>query len=72
VPPAALAKYEQLLKQRRMLAVAHVAGELCSACHVRLRPAVLQQIRRNEEMIQCDSCQRILYFMPKTELKETT
>ena len=71
VPPPALAKYEQLLKQRRMVAVAHVAGELCSACHVRLRQAVLQQIRRNEDMINCDSCQRILYFVPKTELKET-
>jgi predicted nucleic acid-binding Zn-ribbon protein len=59
-----LAKYEQLLKQRRMLAVAEMVGELCTACHVRLRPAVAQTIRRNTEIVYCDSCQRILYFRP--------
>ena len=71
VQPAVLAKYEQLLKVRRMLAVAPINGELCTACHVRLRPAVAQQVRRNEEIITCDSCQRILYAVPKTELTES-
>lgn len=60
-----LARYEQILKQRRMVAVAQIQGELCTACHVRLRPAVAQQIRRNDSIVPCDSCQRILYFVPK-------
>jgi predicted nucleic acid-binding Zn-ribbon protein len=60
-----LAKYDQLLKQRRTIAVAEMAGEICTACHVRLRPAVAQRIRRNDEIVQCDNCQRILYFVPK-------
>ncbi len=60
-----LARYEQVLKQRRMIAVAPIDGELCTACHVRLRPAVVQQIRRNDGIVPCDSCQRILYFVPK-------
>jgi predicted nucleic acid-binding Zn-ribbon protein len=57
-----LARYDQLLRQRRMTAVAEMVGELCTACHVRLRPAVAQAVRRNSEIVQCDSCQRILYF----------
>lgn len=61
---ALLAKYAQLLKQRRGLAVARMAGDICEACHVRLRPHVTQQIRRNDAIVQCDSCQRILYFIP--------
>ena len=60
-----LARYEQILKQRRMIAVAPIQGELCTACHVRLRPAVVQQIRRNDSIVPCDSCSRILYFVPK-------
>jgi uncharacterized protein len=60
-----LARYEQILKQRRMIAVAPIEGELCTACHVRLRPAVAQQIRRNDGIVPCDSCSRILYFVPK-------
>ena len=60
-----LAKYDQLLRQRRMMAVAPIEGELCTACHVRLRPAMVQQVRRNDGIVTCDSCQRILYFVPK-------
>lgn len=58
-----LARYEQLLKQRRGLAVARMTGEMCAACHVRLRPHVTQIVRRNDEIVACESCQRILYFV---------
>lgn len=64
VDAAMLNKYEQLLKQRRGVAVARITGELCTACHVRLRPHVAQQVRRNDSFVACDSCQRLLYFEP--------
>lgn len=59
-----LARYEQLLKQRRGVGVARMVGETCTACHVRLRPHVAQMVRRNDGIVPCDSCQRILYFEP--------
>jgi len=59
-----VARYEQLLKQRRMVAVAPLSGDICGACHVRLRPAVTQQVRRNTEIITCDNCKRILFAPP--------
>lgn len=60
-----LAKYEQLLKQRRGIAVSRLSGgEVCEACHVRLRPHVAQMVRRNDAIVACDSCQRILYYDP--------
>jgi predicted nucleic acid-binding Zn-ribbon protein len=58
-----LATYEQLLKGRRGIAVARLAGETCTACHVRLRPHVAQLVRRNDTIVQCESCQRILFFV---------
>jgi predicted nucleic acid-binding Zn-ribbon protein len=63
VEPRTLALYEQLLKGRKGVAVARMTGELCEACHVRLRPHVTQQIRRNDSIVQCESCQRILYYV---------
>jgi predicted nucleic acid-binding Zn-ribbon protein len=54
--------YAQLLKNRRGIAVATLTGDTCAACYVRLRPHITQLIRRNEEIVQCESCQRILYF----------
>ncbi len=57
-----LAKYEQILKNRRGAAVVAIDVEVCTACHVRLRPHVSQQIRRNDSIVQCESCQRILFW----------
>ena len=61
-----LGLYEQLIKGRRGIAVARMTGEICGACHVRLRPHVAQQIRRNDSIVQCDSCQRMLYWIAET------
>jgi predicted nucleic acid-binding Zn-ribbon protein len=57
------ARYEQLLKGRRGVAVARIEGELCTACHIAMRPAVAARVRKNEELITCDNCQRILYYV---------
>ena len=41
---------------------------LCSSCHVRLRPQVFNDIRRNNKLIQCESCGRILHFLTSGNL----
>jgi hypothetical protein len=64
VDARALGTYEQLLKGRKGVAVAAMVRGHCTACHVRLRPHFEQQIRRNEGIVQCENCQRILYFEP--------
>ena len=63
IDTALLSKYSQLLKQRKGIAVSKMTGDICDACHVRLRPHVTQQVRRNDGIVQCDSCQRILYYV---------
>lgn len=60
-----LGQYEQIARVRKGQAICTATREgLCSACHVRLRPHVFQQVRANDQIIQCDSCQRILYWVP--------
>jgi uncharacterized protein len=54
--------FDRVLKARQGIAVAPAIDGHCSVCHVRLRPQVYQIIVRNEAIVQCDSCQRILYF----------
>jgi predicted nucleic acid-binding Zn-ribbon protein len=57
--------YEQVAKARKGIAICMATRDgLCSVCHVRLRPQVFQLIRQNDSIIQCDSCQRILYYHP--------
>jgi predicted nucleic acid-binding Zn-ribbon protein len=67
IEPRALNVFEQVSKSRKGLAVAEARNGLCTICHVRLRPQVFNEVRRNASIIQCDSCQRILYFAGETE-----
>ena len=64
LPAQLLATYDMLLRGRKGLAMAEARAGLCGACHVRLRPQKYNEIRSGETIIQCDSCQRILYFPP--------
>lgn len=59
-----LAVFELVARRRHGVAVAEARDGVCTICHVRLRPQVFNNVRRNAEIIQCDSCQRILYFVP--------
>jgi uncharacterized protein len=59
-----LKMFEQVARKRNGVAVAEARDGICTICHVRLRPQVFNNVRRNDTIVQCDSCQRILYFVP--------
>lgn len=62
ISPPVMATFETLVRGRKGIAVAEARQGLCTLCHVRLRPQVFNEVLRNDAIIQCDSCQRILYF----------
>jgi predicted nucleic acid-binding Zn-ribbon protein len=62
-----LSIFETTAKGRKGVAVAEAKDGLCTICHVRLRPQVFNEVRKNESIIQCDSCRRILYFVGNSE-----
>jgi predicted nucleic acid-binding Zn-ribbon protein len=56
--------YVRVAHGRKGLAVAQAREGLCVVCHVRMRPQVFNQVRRNDGIHQCESCTRILYYVP--------
>ena len=64
VSPSVLEQYEIVAKGRRGIAVAEARAERCTECHVRLRPMIYSEVRHNKTLVQCDSCQRFLYYVP--------
>src|SRR6185436_10230477 len=62
--PQVLSTFELVSRRRNGVAVAEARDGICTICHVRMRPQVFNTVRRNEEILQCDSCQRILFFVP--------
>jgi hypothetical protein len=66
-----LAVFEMVSRRRNGVAMAEAKDGVCTICHVRLRPQVFNTVRRNEAVIQCDSCNRILYFIPPVAVVST-
>lgn len=64
VPKAALSTFDTVFKARKNLAVVKVIDGLCEGCRVRLRPHLFNQLRAADTIIQCESCQRIVYYVP--------
>ena len=63
--PRLIALFDQVARARKGVAICSATRDgLCSVCHVRLRPQVFQLVRQNDSIIQCDTCQRILYYIP--------
>ena len=56
-----LAMYRRIAKARKGVALAEAKDELCSACHVRIRPQMYAELLRTENIYVCDSCSRILF-----------
>ncbi len=54
----------------RGTAVARAEDERCTVCRVRLRPAVFVHVMKNDQIVQCDSCQRILFFVPPVKSQQ--
>src|SRR5205807_7564790 len=63
--PQVLAQFELIADRRQGIAIAEARAGVCTICHVRLRPQVFNNILKNDQIIQCDSCNRIMYSVPK-------
>ncbi|HUO15863.1 MAG TPA: C4-type zinc ribbon domain-containing protein [Verrucomicrobiae bacterium] len=64
-----LRQYERVSKFRGT-GISEVRDQKCTACQVMLRPQVYNDIRSGQQIVYCDSCQRVLYFDPKEEMVE--
>jgi uncharacterized protein len=56
--------YAKLAKARNGMAVAEVRDGFCGGCHVRLRPQSYNDLRNSESLVTCETCGRILYYVP--------
>jgi predicted nucleic acid-binding Zn-ribbon protein len=63
--PQVLSLFELVANRRQGIAIAEARDGICTICHVRLRPQVFNNILKNDQIIQCDSCNRIMYYIPK-------
>jgi predicted nucleic acid-binding Zn-ribbon protein len=69
--PAQLYRRYELVRSRRGTALAYTHTGICSACNMHLQPMLFQQLKRGQELAQCPSCNRIIYFRAVMPAGET-
>ena len=58
-----LSLYRRILETREGEAMAELSGQICQACFVEIPKNVAVRLARGVELVQCPSCDRILYVI---------
>ena len=61
-----LNRYEKL-RTNKGKGIAMVNDHICSGCNMRISRYLMKDLRKAEEIIYCESCGRILYYLPDEE-----
>ncbi len=62
--PKIVSQYERVLKKREGVALVPLKGGSCGGCHMELPPQVIHEVKLQEKIVVCESCARILYWLP--------
>ena len=68
--PAVFSEYERIRKGRAGVAIAEAVDGRCSKCHITLRPQFLQELKKADKIMVCESCKRMLYYNPPQSFED--
>jgi uncharacterized protein len=71
VPAPTMNTYTRIRKKwSGGVAVAEVVNNRCTACQIILRPQHVQDLRKGDHVMQCESCGRFLYYNPPVNFED--
>jgi predicted nucleic acid-binding Zn-ribbon protein len=66
-----IGRYELIFSRRGGMAVVALSEGICGGCHMNIPPQLWNEIIRNDKLILCPNCHRILYYkLPVPEDKQ--
>ena len=72
IPAATWQKYQLLSANRGGVALAPVNQCTCQVCHMNLPPQIFIDLQKNEKMMHCPNCQRIIYWVGHEAYKKSS
>ncbi|BBB31912.1 conserved hypothetical protein [Thermotomaculum hydrothermale] len=71
IPLKYLKVFYNIAKKRNGIGVATIENETCSACHMKIRPQKINEIKKHpDSLYYCENCQRILVLIPEDDNSE--
>jgi predicted nucleic acid-binding Zn-ribbon protein len=68
--PSVYQRYERVRKTRKGIGVAEAIDGRCSACNMAMRLQFFQDLKKGDQIMACESCQRILYYNPPISVED--
>jgi len=66
IPKDQCSLYKKIFIKKSGIVMSPVTGDFCSMCQIRIRPQVLNELRAANQIILCENCGRILYWLEKS------
>jgi predicted nucleic acid-binding Zn-ribbon protein len=63
-------KFEKIVKNKEGIGIVSIRRGVCMGCNMILPPQFINDVRREEEIIFCPNCSRILYFFEESPEEE--
>jgi predicted nucleic acid-binding Zn-ribbon protein len=57
-------RYERILKVKGDSGVVNLIGSICQGCFTRVPPQQVYEVRRNDSILTCEACGRIMIYFP--------
>jgi len=67
IPSDQMKLYKQISKTKNGIVLSPVAEEFCTMCHMRVRPQMVNELIAGTQIITCENCGRILYYVKKSD-----
>jgi uncharacterized protein len=72
IPPSVYGTYERVRKGRQGIGIAEALEGRCSACNMNIRLQFIQDLKKGDQVMQCESCRRILFYNPPQTIEDLT
>ena len=59
-----LSIYDRIARAHGGIALAEACEEICQVCRIHIRPQTFAEVKRSDQIHYCESCHRILYYLP--------
>jgi predicted nucleic acid-binding Zn-ribbon protein len=70
ITPSVYKNYERIRKGRRGVAVAEAVDGRCAMCNMVIRLQFFQDLKKGDQILTCESCQRLLYYNPPVAVED--
>jgi hypothetical protein len=70
--PKLYTEYERVRKKTKNTPIADATDGRCSACQISLRPQFFQDLRKQDQVMFCESCSRLLTYNPVVDVVADT